>query len=237
MFVARIDSDSGLLDSTFGSNGVTIVTFGVLDRSLHAEGRGLIAQADGKLIAVGQGDFGSTLALARVDPAGSGSAGFAGFISTSEAVTEGAANLVVTVRRTGGSKGSLSVSYNTIAGTATAPGDFTAASGTLTWQSGDMDPKSIIVPITNDTIAESVERFSIVLTNSTGGLAASEVGVDITDSSTVLQGGGGGGGLGTALQGGGGGGGLGIEELIALALILAFTTQRRRHVDRGKALS
>jgi hypothetical protein len=116
-----------------------------------------------------------------VDPAGSGNAGFAGWTYTSDSVAERTGNVVVGVRRTGGSTGELSVDYNTVAGTAVAPGDFTPTFGTLTWPSGDVDPKSITVPITSDSTAENDEYFTIALTNSTNGLAASEFRATITE--------------------------------------------------------
>ena len=216
MFVARVDPNSGVLDPSFGNNGVTIITSGLNGSSSSISGLGLLAQADGKLIAVGA-DFDSVLTLARIDPAGRGSAGFAGFISATEGIAEGSGNLVVTVRRTGGSTGSLSVDYTTVPHTALGPGDFTPVSGTLSWQYGDMAPKTIIVPITNDAISERTEGFKIVLSNSTGGLSTSVYAVEITDSDSAEGGG-----------NTGGGGSFGIAELIALALIYGIATYQRR---------
>lgn len=218
LFVARLDAASGQLDAAFGDQGATIVDFGRLSQASIVDGRGLIAQADGKLIAVGD-DLRSSLALARLSLAITGNAGFAGFVETSAQVVEGA-DLVITVRRTGGGTGSLSVDYDTIAGTAIAPGDMTAVSGTLTWMAGDMASKSIAVPIANDGIAESAESFSVVLSNSSNGLAASQFVVDIASSDT--------GGSGSGGSSGGGGGITGIQELTAMALIWAFAMRQRR---------
>jgi uncharacterized delta-60 repeat protein len=230
MFVARVDPASGSLDSTFGDNGITIITFGQDGVSSMIGGSSLIEQADRKLIAIGEGGYsGPVLGLARIDPAGSGSAGFAGFISTSEVVAAGSASLIVTVRRTGGSKGSLSVDFKTNDGTATAPADFAAVNGTLVWQDGDMAPKTITVPITRGASSKGTVGFTIVLTKSTGGLAASESAVEITDSGSVVQGSG-----GNASSGGGGS--LGIGELTALAIISAFATCRRRRSGLTGAL-
>ena len=132
----------------------------------------------------------------------------------------------MSVRRTGGSAGNLSVDYNTITDAATAPGGFSAVSGTLTWLSGDMEPKSISVPI------KGAGRFSILLSNSTGGLAASEFDVQITQAAADDVGDGGGGAGESGGVESGGGGVIGIVELLALTLILVFATQRRRRSTR-----
>lgn len=229
MYVARVDPDTGSLDPAFGNDGVTIVDFGVGGEPSMAEGLGLIEQADGKLVALGTSfslNGADGLALARVDPNGVGSVGFAGFVETSATVAEGTANVMVTVRRTGGSTGDLTVDYSTVDGTALSPGDFTASSGTLTWVSGDVTPQTITIPITNDSAVENFEGFTIVLSNATGNaLAASEVSVTVTDSDTAPPPPPGGGG-------GGGGGATGIE-LLALLTMLSAGALRRRRRKRG----
>jgi len=214
MYFARVDPNSGLLDESFGNNGVTIIDFGMEDKSAWSEGLTLIQQTDGKLVAAGI-TTGGSIALARVDPAGTGNTGFAGFVETSANVTEGTAELVLSVRRTGGSTGQLSVDYDTVAGTATTPGDFTPSFGTLHWTSGDMDAKSIRVPITDDNIAEGNENFTIVLSNSSGGLAASEFLVTITEKGPPSPSSGGG---PQPRPPSGGGGGLCLDLLMLLAM-------------------
>jgi uncharacterized delta-60 repeat protein len=230
MFFARIDPDTGSLDPTFGNDGVTTVDFGAFDQPSLADGLGLIQQADGKLVAVGTSlsDLGAdSFAVARVNPAGTGSAGYAGFVETfANVVGEGTANVVLTVRRTGGSVGSpgpVSVAYSTVGGTATAGSDFTAISGVLQWFDGDMSPKTITVPITDDTVVEVIETFSVILNNTTGTvrLAASELTVSLADTdqpppAPPPSGGGGGGGGGLA----------GIELLALLGLLNAFAWRR-----------
>ena len=70
MFFARIEMNTGTLDSTFGDRGVTIADFGQLNQPTVVLGQGLVAQADGKLIAAGY-DLNYGLVLARADPNGS----------------------------------------------------------------------------------------------------------------------------------------------------------------------
>ena len=70
----------------------------------------------------------------------------AGSISLSQTtytVAQSAGTLTVTANRTGGSSGALVVGYATSDGTATAGSDYTAASGSLTWQDGDAEPKTL----------------------------------------------------------------------------------------------
>ena len=68
--------------------------------------------------------------------------------------------------------------------TAQAPGDFTDTSGTLVWATGDMATKTITIPIADDDVDEPAEQFTVVLSNSNGGLAGSEFTVQIAASDT-----------------------------------------------------
>jgi uncharacterized delta-60 repeat protein len=190
MFLARIDADTGMLDSTFGNAGVTVVDFGqdaMLSASVFHDPHslGLIQQTDGKVVAVGTqlGPFPPVFAAARVDPAGTGNVGVAGFTETSDGVTEGMANVLLSLSRTGGSVGELTIDYAFVAGTASSPSDFTGVNGSVTWGDGDVADKTITIPITDDTILEDVESFGVTLsTSSTAGLAATEAEVAIGDN-------------------------------------------------------
>jgi uncharacterized delta-60 repeat protein len=234
MYFAWIDPDTGMLDQSLGNNGVTIVDFGVADQPSEAEGLGLVQQLDSKLVAVGTSTNSlgpNSFAVARVDPLGAGSEGYAGFVETVATTGEGTPNLVLTVRRTGGSiggPGPVTVAFTIVAGTAVAPADFTATSGVLEWTDGDMLPKTITIPITDDTTFETVETFTVILNNTSGGirLAADMVRVSATDNDAApppppppppSSGG-----------GGGGGGASGLELLALLGLVNAFALRRRR---------
>jgi hypothetical protein len=70
----------------------------------------------------------------------------------------------VTVLRTGGSTGTLTVDYATVDGTAIAGQDYTATSGTLTFNGGETS-KTFQVPITDDAPNEPDETFTITLRN------------------------------------------------------------------------
>ena len=59
--------------------------------------------------------------------------------------------------------GAFTVGYATQDGTAQAPGDFTSASGTLSFAAGGELSQTITVPILGDALDESNETFSVVL--------------------------------------------------------------------------
>src|SRR5262249_51210202 len=81
--------------------------------------------------------------------------------------TEGT-DVLVTVTRTNGSHGAISVDYATSDGTAHAPSDYTATSGTLNWADGDATPKTFTVSIAADGANEGLEFLGLILSNPTG---------------------------------------------------------------------
>ncbi len=82
---------------------------------------------------------------------------------------ESGGTVTITVTRTGGSDGTVSVNYSTSDGTATAGSDYRAASGVLRWADGDTSPKSFNVTIINDNVQEENETVNLILTAPTGG--------------------------------------------------------------------
>jgi parallel beta-helix repeat protein len=86
-------------------------------------------------------------------------------------VAENAGTVTITATRTGGTDGAVSVTFATSNGTAVAPGDYTAAGGTLNWASGDGTAKSFQVTILNDLLDEPDETFSATISAPTGGAA------------------------------------------------------------------
>lgn len=101
MFVAHVDPASDHPNPDFGGNGVTLIDDGYGYKSSRVSGRGLIQQANGKLMVVGNafvvGNAWSNdawhpsgVALARVDLEGDGQVGFAGFAGPAELRTTNA---------------------------------------------------------------------------------------------------------------------------------------------------
>jgi hypothetical protein len=81
-------------------------------------------------------------------------------------VSEGDA-AVFSVTLSGGTGGSVSVGWSTASGSATAPGDYTTSSGTLSF-SGSTTSRTLSVPTTEDTDVESSETFFVNLGNPSG---------------------------------------------------------------------
>ncbi len=98
-------------------------------------------------------------------------------------VGEGAGSVVLAVSRSGSGVGVVGVSFATVAGSAHAVGDYTAASGTLSWGNGDLADQYITVAITDDAVFELYESFTVALSSPTGGatLATSGTTIQIDD--------------------------------------------------------
>jgi endoglucanase len=73
------------------------------------------------------------------------------------------------VNRTGGSSGAVTVAYATVNGTAVAGTAYTAASGTLSWASGDATAKTFAVTISSSPAFSGVDTFTVQLSGATGG--------------------------------------------------------------------
>jgi hypothetical protein len=107
---------------------------------------------------------------ARVSISGAGTA-VEGSLELGDAaysVPQNAGSLTVSVNRTGGSSGAISVGYASSNGTAVGGKDFTAASGVLKWADGDAAPKSFSIPISNATPFADTKTFSVALTSAGG---------------------------------------------------------------------
>ena len=92
-----------------------------------------------------------------------GSVGKVDFDATTYTVDEGAGNATITVRRTGGSDGQLTVNYATVAGgSATVVTDYANTTGTLTFLDGETS-KTFTIPIVNDSSAEGNETVNLLL--------------------------------------------------------------------------
>jgi hypothetical protein len=94
-------------------------------------------------------------------------------------------SITFTVKRIGGSVGAVSVNYATAGGTATSGSDFTATSGTLNWANGDIDDKTIVVPILNDALAEETEFFTVTL-STPGGATGVFLGYPTVSTGVIL---------------------------------------------------
>src|SRR5262249_13409513 len=80
--------------------------------------------------------------------------GVLGFGSTNYVVKENAGSATITVRRTNGSTGPVSVKYVVRSGTAVDGVDFVSATNTLSFASGQT-VKTFSIPILDDTVADA----------------------------------------------------------------------------------
>ena len=128
---------------------------------------------------------GNTSEFSAGDPAGAN--GSVQFSVASMRVIEDLSLLTITVLRSGGSAGTLTVNYATADGTALAGQDYTSTSGVLTFNGGETT-KTFQIPITDDSTTEADETFTVALSNtatidSLG--APSTLVVTLQDRSTV----------------------------------------------------
>ncbi|MTD45041.1 DUF4394 domain-containing protein [Conexibacter sp. W3-3-2] len=90
------------------------------------------------------------------------------FGAASTAVAENGGTATVTIVRENGADSAATVSYTTADGTGKAGTDYTATSGSVTFQPGET-VKTVSVPVIDDAVAEGTKTFAVALTASTGG--------------------------------------------------------------------
>jgi hypothetical protein len=105
------------------------------------------------------------------------------FSSANYSANEGDGFAQVVVVRSGGTQLVASINYATSNGSAQAGADYTAASGTLTFNSGETS-KTIFVPVTDDAFVEGSENFTVTLSSPSFGAAA---GTPATATVTILD--------------------------------------------------
>ena len=116
--------------------------------------------------------------------------GFIGLQTSTLSVDEGAGSVRVTVLRTGGSDGEVTVDYRTvdnIGRAAVAEEDYRDRAGTLTFADGQTE-QSVLIPILDDTLAEGSETFGFAIDNVRGGatlLAPRTAQITINDNDTL----------------------------------------------------
>ncbi len=124
-------------------------------------------------------------ATATITGGAASAAGSLQLSASSYNVAQSGGSVTVTVNRTGGSTGAVTVAYATANGTAVAGTDYTAASGTLQWAAGDAASKTFSVTVSNATAFSGSRSFTVALSNPAGGAnlsAPSTANVTITGS-------------------------------------------------------
>ena len=90
------------------------------------------------------------------------------FSASNYTVAEDGGSAIITVDRTGGSDGVVSVVYATYDETAKAGSDYTAATGILTLNNGEIR-KSFAVPILDNNVYDGDKTINLKLSNPTSG--------------------------------------------------------------------
>ena len=93
--------------------------------------------------------------------------GFLGFNTNVYPAAISAGSVNVTVARTVGSLGTLTVQYATTNGTATNGIDYIGSTNTLSWTSGDVSPRTISIPLLNNHVIGTSKQFGLALSNPT----------------------------------------------------------------------
>jgi hypothetical protein len=166
---------------TSGLVGFDIATAGTAFASLSVSGlAGLfsINLLTGAATPVGSIGTGATVIRdIAVAPAGVLQLSAAGYT-----VAEKSGTATITVIRSGGSFGTVSVDVATSDGTASAAADYSAIASTLTFTSGEIT-KTLTVPISDDALAEDIETINLSLSNVIG----TQLGVRKTATLTIAD--------------------------------------------------
>ncbi|WP_373536565.1 Calx-beta domain-containing protein [Microcoleus sp.] len=97
---------------------------------------------------------------------------------------DGTAVAAVTVNRTGDRTAAVSATVNLADGTAVAPDDYANAPISVNFAAGDNTPKTIEIPVVDDTLVERNETVNLSLANPTGG---ARIGAQSTATMTIVD--------------------------------------------------
>jgi hypothetical protein len=147
----------------------------------------------GMLVSGGRGVGNTTLNdlwLLGFAAVSSGNPGALQFTSSNYSVAETELQATITITRSGGVSGTVTVHYNTSGGTAIVGQDYTPVSGTLTFNNGETGPKGFTVPLADDSQADGDKTVNLSLSNPTGGATLGQPGaasLTIVDSDAAGQ--------------------------------------------------
>ena len=161
--------------------GTTVLATGTLD----AGGNATFATADLPLgthpiVAIYAGDGNYTTATSATFNQDIVALPALQFSTSAVAVDEAAGSVTLTVVHSGSALGPVTVAYASTDGTATAPGDYAAVGGTLSWAAGDGANRTIVVPIVADATPEPAKKFTVTLGAPTGATLGTRATVTVT---------------------------------------------------------
>lgn len=145
---------NGTIDSSFGVNGKSSISFGFNVTTSSAA-----LQTDGKIVGLAYG----LISLAKLKGESPTSISFKKNVSITEGnIGTTPAQFKIVLNQP--STSDVKVNYTTLDGTAKAGSDYIATSGTVTIKAGKTS-KSILVNVIGDNVQERNEKFSLVLSN------------------------------------------------------------------------
>jgi hypothetical protein len=98
--------------------------------------------------------------------------GMIGFARPTVSIPENATNAAITLNRSGGNAGGVTVRFLALEGTASSPADFTEQNVVVEFGPFETS-RTVLVPIHNDTAAEPTETIQLLLQDVTGGATLS----------------------------------------------------------------
>ncbi len=171
-----VTNATGTITYTGGDLSARTITVDVVDDNLIENEESLSVVLFG---ASGEATVSATAGAAVLTITDDDVAGTVELAAATAMATEGNGTVTITVNRTGGIDGAATVDYATAAGTADAT-DFTAASGTLSWVDQDGAPKTFTIDLLDDSIPESMETFTVTLSNATGAALGTQTDATVT---------------------------------------------------------
>ncbi len=146
---------------------------------------------------------------------------------------ENGGSVTLTLTRTGGADGAISVSVASGGGSAAAGSDYSTLTQTLSWANGDAAAKTVALLVSDDAVDESDETITLTLANATGGATLGTVTASVTiaddDSAPGPE------AQNTSVKGSYGKGSMDAGLLALLLFVLACAKLGRRRVARMAA--
>ncbi|MFS4457499.1 Calx-beta domain-containing protein, partial [Maribacter sp. 2304DJ31-5] len=156
-------ANSGTLNFTGNDGESHPITVDIIDDSLIEPTEGFLVDLSGlstDLIAINTPQANGSI----LDNDGGAGTGIS-FVNDDITVNEDAGTITFNVVLAGNVAGGFTLDYATGNGSATAPGDYTANSGTLNFTGDDGESHPIIVDIIDDSLIEPTEGFVVDLSN------------------------------------------------------------------------
>lgn len=107
-------------------------------------------------------------------------------VSLAEGNPPGTTDFNFTITLTGSTTLPVTITYSTVDGTAVAPGDYTATTGTVTFAPGETT-KTVTVPVIRDLANEVDETFTLQVTSATNASLDPNQGADAVGLGTILN--------------------------------------------------